>query len=543
MLNDKGKNTYFVFLNVTIILLGILLFLYTGYKDNKNLEEVLNENLTIMDTRIIIAENLIDLTGRIAQRYIYDENIESYIDLDRNKFLLDLLEYNEEGDFFHIDKLAESVEDTHNYSAISGSGNLDFLNDPSNIKTKEIYMAVLLNDVFRYVNEKVDNSEWVVYISNNRFTSARQVSGELYTSDKYVFDDVLLEREYVTGGSLENNPNRQLYWNSPYLDIFGKDIFITLSYPIDYNNEHIGSICVDFKYENLSNYIIGKDNMYVINNKGEILATNDDDIKIAGEVPNLNIIQDNFTIEKVLDKYTEDVRIFKNKKVVANKFEYGPFIIVGVKELISEEQKLQLSIFFITLLSINIAYYIQKSNRAKIRKRLKQLKYLADSDQLTGLYNRHGLNEILEQKVLKNEVIGSNLIIIDIDHFKNVNDTYGHDVGDEVLKKMADIIKNSTRESDYVARFGGEEFVVLTNECEIEQAVLFAEKIRKNVENETFHRVGKITISIGVANSENNNILEDCFKDADKCLYTAKESGRNQVCYYKDGETKQFNTK
>lgn len=162
-----------------------------------------------------------------------------------------------------------------------------------------------------------------------------------------------------------------------------------------------------------------------------------------------------------------------------------------------------------------------------------KIKKMAERDFLTKLYNRHMFNEYSMQYInmfmrYKTPV---SLIICDIDHFKVINDTYGHLVGDEVLIKIANIIESSTRESDIVARWGGEEFAILLPKTSLDEAIVVAEKIRKNVAVIPHDKVGHVYISCGVAQLEEGETQATWFKKVDDLLYKAKESGRNRVCH------------
>ncbi len=162
---------------------------------------------------------------------------------------------------------------------------------------------------------------------------------------------------------------------------------------------------------------------------------------------------------------------------------------------------------------------------------------MALTDGLTGLYNRHFLNTHLENMVRQSVKSGKviSLMIMDMDHFKEVNDTYGHDVGDRVLKQLAELIMRISRSTDLAARFGGEEFVVLMPETDEQSSLGAANRMRELVEKspfvvgangETIHK----TISIGIANSHpDGDSAEALIKRADEALYSAKRNGRNQV--------------
>ena len=124
-------------------------------------------------------------------------------------------------------------------------------------------------------------------------------------------------------------------------------------------------------------------------------------------------------------------------------------------------------------------------------------------------------------------------MILDLDHFKSINDTHGHDVGDEVLRAVAGCLKGMTRYHDVVARLGGEEFAVVTPNMDIELLRKFAERIRKGVANLTILNGNvrlKVTTSVGLAVWEDSETAEAFYRRADKQLYEAKRQGRNRVC-------------
>ena len=150
-------------------------------------------------------------------------------------------------------------------------------------------------------------------------------------------------------------------------------------------------------------------------------------------------------------------------------------------------------------------------------------------DPLTQIYNRRYFDDVFNKFYSagnSNRQFDFSLMIIDIDHFKRFNDTYGHDVGDEVLKTVVNIIKNNLRKNDVFCRFGGEEFVILSEDNK-EGAIKLAQKINKL----EYKSVEKITISIGVSFFCKGKTMDEMIKEADENLYKAKENGRNQVAY------------
>jgi len=161
----------------------------------------------------------------------------------------------------------------------------------------------------------------------------------------------------------------------------------------------------------------------------------------------------------------------------------------------------------------------------------REIERIATIDQLTGVYNRHKFEKLflLEAERARRFSHPLSLILIDIDHFKAVNDTFGHDVGDKVLKHVAEIVSENIRKIDILARWGGEEFLVLSPNTDLHNIQILAEKLRLAVERTGFPEVRQMTISIGVSTCETNDTLPTLFKRADQGLYHAKEHGRNRV--------------
>ncbi len=167
-----------------------------------------------------------------------------------------------------------------------------------------------------------------------------------------------------------------------------------------------------------------------------------------------------------------------------------------------------------------------------------ELKLLASTDPMTQLYNRRYFAKVSEHTIdlARRDNKEVSILMLDIDKFKNINDTYGHDVGDTVIISLADKLKEYQRKSDIVCRFGGEEFVILLPNTTIEHANIVAQKIRSKVEDSSINiennKIVKFTVSIGISqvNIKTERNLEKVLKRSDLALYDAKESGRNKVC-------------
>lgn len=187
---------------------------------------------------------------------------------------------------------------------------------------------------------------------------------------------------------------------------------------------------------------------------------------------------------------------------------------------------------------LNNRLQLAESESQKLRSQLDETSKAAMNDDLTGLLNRKGMKNKISQLEDDTELSFQehecSIIAFDLDHFKVINDTYGHLFGDKVLSQTGQVIAKHVRGADIAVRFGGEEFIVILPDTQIEGAVLVAEKIRKNMEKlnwvnkRTGEKLGSITISAGIGLKKPGQTLEEGVQTADEALYTAKEQGRNQ---------------
>ena len=186
---------------------------------------------------------------------------------------------------------------------------------------------------------------------------------------------------------------------------------------------------------------------------------------------------------------------------------------------------------------IYISYIFSKSEKESEEKLMKyndQLKREANTDRLTGLYNRRRALEYLEEMI---ETQGDSPISVamgDIDFFKRVNDTYGHDIGDEVLKSVASIMKRVCTENAFVARWGGEEFLIIFTDCNGDKAFATVEDLRREIQHNSIKVADneiKITMTFGLSEYDFDKNAQAAIKEADERLYQGKANGRNQVVY------------
>ena len=185
------------------------------------------------------------------------------------------------------------------------------------------------------------------------------------------------------------------------------------------------------------------------------------------------------------------------------------------------------------IIELNQRIQTMEQETTVLRESAEKSRNLALKDALTGIWNRQALNEILDKEFARWQRYQSPLSIViwDVDFFKRVNDNYGHAAGDKVLRTIARIFQKATRDADFIARFGGEEFMGVFPETRLEDALTLANKIREKVELSKFHYEDKrvfVTASAGLATFRPGDSIDDVFKRADKALYQAKQGGRNR---------------
>ena len=183
--------------------------------------------------------------------------------------------------------------------------------------------------------------------------------------------------------------------------------------------------------------------------------------------------------------------------------------------------------------ALNLRINSMEQESKELRESAEKSRELALKDALTGIWNRQAMNEDLEREFTRWQRYQKplSLVMWDIDFFKKVNDNYGHAAGDKVLKTIARIFMQATRDADFIARFGGEEFIGIFPETRLEDALTLANKIREKIATSNFHYENNpvpITASAGLATFRPNDTIEDVFKRADAALYRSKEAGRNR---------------
>ncbi len=231
-----------------------------------------------------------------------------------------------------------------------------------------------------------------------------------------------------------------------------------------------------------------------------------------------------FTLLPILN---DAVNAFENESELKTKHLLARELFILVGTLLT----LILESIFIVIPAIKRASIHEEKLNSLVKERTLELEKISVTDKLTNLYNRRKIDETLAYEIERAQRNNSSfsLIILDIDKFKDVNDTYGHKAGDYVLQEIATLLTLNVRKIDMLGRWGGEEFLIIDSESHDEKVIVFAEKIRKVIDEHVFDKVGKITCSFGVTHYREGDTDSSILMRADKALYAAKESGRNCV--------------
>ena len=240
--------------------------------------------------------------------------------------------------------------------------------------------------------------------------------------------------------------------------------------------------------------------------------------------------------EQIIQSRNKTYILFNNLQLRSYKGEVLGKVLVAkdiTKEVVKNRDSLlmlNISTFFALFICFILIYFIFNHYSKKLvnaYESINELEIAVDTDALTGINSRKSLDNFLQNKVNKKNEYA--VIFFDIDHFKKVNDTYGHDVGDIILKELTAVVSNTIRSDDFFARWGGEEFVIVLKTRNIKNAVEITKKIRTNINSYTFHNNLKITCSFGVTMLDTPNNTNLVIKRADKLLYAAKDAGRDCI--------------
>jgi len=347
-----------------------------------------------------------------------------------------------------------------------------------------------------------------------------------------------------------------LYIGEPLLSKEHKEQwFFSVSLPICNNSRELQYIAVAIVDINLlhsqlmENNLLLEHTVLLVSRSGNVITQNSkyhnligQPVNLMSQISNINDKEGNFIAVSPINQLDSIFGFYTLK-------EHGITVFASVsKQEILKRLGLNL-IRIIPVLAILFAAFVylmlkHYHDHKKIAEQRQQLFLLANTDELTGLYNRRNFmsKEKTERIRSKRYQRPLSYIMLDIDHFKAINDTYGHECGDSALKWFAKIMKETCRTGDVLCRYGGEEFIIMLPETSQDEAINLAERLRKKVSISPLQLASEtitMTASFGVTcydGSKENNSDSDFINQADKAMYQAKKSGRDRVCYFSSSD-------
>lgn len=248
-------------------------------------------------------------------------------------------------------------------------------------------------------------------------------------------------------------------------------------------------------------------------------------LKIAGQVPEftnhlrIGVLKNEPLLLSILDKGVQTLTE-QERQVISNRH-----------AAVNVQQGVDYGLLWKVVAAATVLLLLAFAWNRKLRRLNRELARLSITDPLTGLYNRLKIDQTLNAEILRAQRTGAPLsvIMLDLDHFKQVNDVFGHQTGDQVLVTLADLLRLRTREIDIAGRWGGEEFLVICPHTALDGALALAESVRATVDAHPFARVPHVSASLGVSSYVKGDSGKDLVARADAALYRAKETGRNRV--------------
>ena len=482
-----GKSKIMLIAPVVILSLITILFIYIGNLLQKNILETIVKEEKKVALKIYqqTFEDFIDRYELIASSLLLnDEVINSFENKDRDKLLdLTLPTYKKlqnENPYFELMHFHTTttrsflrLHKPHKYGDDLSSIR-HMINQVNEHKTKQIGIEAGKYGIYYRVALPIFNSK-------KDFLGVLEVGVKInYILDifqnKYGFDTRLLLKKSVFNVLLENQNNIRY---APYSEDF---------YLIESENNNSNII------ENTANNITFKVNSLQDNageNIGEILF-----------IKNLNV-------------YTKDIEKLINIAVAVSVL----FVILAL---------------YLTKRIFDNYLKIINSYQDKLEIKNHSLAKLANTDHLTQIHNRKSIENILNNEIRRSKRYTHSLsvVILDVDNFKSVNDTLGHNVGDKVLKGLAKLISKHLRETDYCGRWGGEEFIIVLTDTSLSNGVKLTEKIREKIYGHDFGDIKNVSCSFGIAECDTGDTCDILIQNADTALYEAKNSGKNKVTIY-----------
>ncbi len=519
MIKEKRFNKEVFYINILIGLLFIVM-VGIGYQtiqsQQESIEIEVENTVNEFEARILAGVGSI-LHLHATAGEIYKNRAISY------EYVEKVHEVNTNGDF---------VLDIPELSNLTGFGG-----KPHSKKIMhEMASSLALTQYFKIIKSLNRNFVRVYSASKHNFST----SYPYVWSDQFMWNASMLEKTLWTYATPAFNPEGNLFFTPLHKDIRKERFLITIGHPVYNKKEFLGTVNLDIAVASVKVFLESKnlnDGTYaIVNREGEIVAASG----LDGYSDNVLYRAKQLLSPEILatEKTGEKGTSIGSDHVYVRMFKGAPWKLYYIKnkiDIYTNSLYYAGMVFLVILLLFRVKTLIKHLSLSR-----DELARQALTDPMTKLYNRRYLSEITQHLLglMRRNSSALSVVMLDIDKFKKVNDTYGHQVGDDVIIKLAKTLQKHTRTSDVIFRLGGEEFLVLLPETGVDGAVSVAETLRVEVEKLLIILSDEIelrfTISIGVSEvKRDEQNFDAAMTRADAVLYEAKESGRNRVCQAK----------
>ncbi|MBM9578152.1 diguanylate cyclase [Leptospira sp. 201903070] len=388
---------------------------------------------------------------------------------------------------------------------------------------KELEAVLSLGGQFETLVEKQPEVVWAYYLSKQQFLYFTPNTGK---AANFQFTDELYTRPFWLQAEPKANPDGLQIITELYEDINEKGLMITIAEPVYYRGQFMGVASLDIGLDMMKRILetgdgIGE-SMLIDEHRHVIATTGKDDFRALQkiQIPEIPLSQPLFRKDLT---YWASFEVKPGEVYLIHKIEVFDFVLYIIRGL--------LPIWgLVCALAVVLILYLQ------LRSSIEQIATLIHTDPLTGISNRRGFLKLTQRSLAISSRHGQTwtILMLDIDHFKSVNDQYGHEEGDRILVKVAQILSSCVRQTDAVCRWGGEEFAIFLFGANPEDSMNIAEHLREEVEQKVLLQNGNsVTVSIGISEGRGGKHgLEESFSHADQALYRAKTTGRNRVCAF-----------
>jgi len=387
----------------------------------------------------------------------------------------------------------------------------------------EMAATLAVDPIFKALVSKANTITWVYYISKQGFLYLVPKD----TIESFQFNADQYQKPFWQQVIPEHNPSLKAIITNAYDDAAGKGKMVTISNPVIINGEFIGAVSIDVTTEDL-NQLISINPAFkgsvLIDEHSQIVAS--EDFSLLGQPITIESLNTHGKCKKQANGWSFSTQIVEHELYLIHSVSHA--------ELLMQAAKNSLSLWALSLFGILLTFVTLRLSRASdINRKLMLI------DPLTDLYNRRGFKKLTDPTIahIKRTNQSWATLIIDLDLFKNVNDEYGHEIGDQVLTSVAKVLKSYNRDESIVCRWGGEEFLIFIPYATKKSVFEVAERIRQKVSDDLeLEPYITITCSIGLAIKGEEDNIEITIKHSDIALYEAKEKGRNRSVFYEESK-------